>query len=175
MLDAHDPYSHVVLGSRRLSHESGVGARFFLSQKCARQCERGPAHWVSDRPQKEPHPFKRRTFDMSIPGFTAERSVAFRTPWAGLISRRRSGHLKISPAAIDLGGECISRCSGDPECAFLCQTSGDIGGGSGAGGGGAVPPHCNVGCGPCQQIRGKWQRGCVQANCSVHYVACRPT
>ncbi len=110
---------------------------------------------------------------MSIPGFTAECSMAFQRPYPGSNQRRRSVHLNpgISPAMIDTSGECISRCAGDPECSFLCQTSGDIGGGGGTGGGG-ITPHCNVGCGPCQQIGGRRQRACVQANCNVHTVAC---
>lgn len=113
---------------------------------------------------------------MSIPGFTAECSMTRQRSFVGSISRRRGVHRNagISPAMVDIGGDCISRCEGDPECAFLCQTSGDIGGGGGTGGGGGGGQHCNVGCGPCQQIGGKWQRGCVQANCNVHLVACRP-
>jgi len=111
---------------------------------------------------------------MSIPGFTAEHSVAFRKPFAGSNPRRRSAHVNrgISPAMIDTSGECISRCAGDPECSFLCQTSGDIGSGSGTGSGGGVTRRCNVGCGPCQVIGGRRQKACVQANCNVHYVAC---
>jgi hypothetical protein len=114
---------------------------------------------------------------MSIPGFTAESSMGFRKTFVGSIPRKRTVHLNagISPAAIDTSGECISRCAGDPECSFLCQTSGDIGGDGGAGGGGGGGTrHCNAGCGPCQQIGGRWQRSCMQANCNVHLVACAP-
>ena len=113
---------------------------------------------------------------MNIPGFTAEYAIDVRSSSAGKFARRRSVRLNpaVSPAMVDIGGECISRCEGDPESAFLCQTSGDIGGG-GSGGGGGGGTHCNVGCGPCQQIDGRYQRACVQANCNVHYVACGPS
>ena len=111
---------------------------------------------------------------MRIPGFTAEKAMAAGSSNASCLARRWVVHLNagVYPAVADLQGECISRCEGDPECEFLCQTSGDIGGGGTTGGGGGGGRRCNVGCGPCTQIGGKRQRVCLQANCNVHYIAC---
>ena len=108
---------------------------------------------------------------MSIPGFTA--TCFFPKAISGFKSAKAQRASESGTSRHDRHQRRVyqSRRAGDPECSFLCQTSGDIGGGGGTGGGG-ITPHCNVGCGPCQQIGGRRQRACVQANCNVHSVAC---
>jgi hypothetical protein len=113
---------------------------------------------------------------VNIPGFTAEYSIAARQPFGGSVSWNRSWHLNpaISPAVMNTGTEhgCFNICGGDPDCMGDCTNAlGGDGSGNGGGGGGL---HCTPGCGSCQQIRGQWQKACVNATCGVHYAACRP-
>lgn len=112
---------------------------------------------------------------MNIPGFTAEYSIVARQRFGGSVLRNRRRHLNsaIYPAVMNTGTEhgCFNICGGDSDCIGECTNAlGGDGGGTGGGGGGI---HCTPSCGPCQQIRGQWQRACVNASCGVHYVACR--
>lgn len=93
---------------------------------------------------------------MSIPGFTAERSLVAANQHAGRVNRRQRANsiAGIFPAlAPDFHHACFNLCRGGdayPGCMDECMAAlgGDGGGGGGGGGGGELV------CGPCNKRTG---------------------
>ncbi|HEX5481319.1 MAG TPA: hypothetical protein VFZ08_01680 [Terriglobia bacterium] len=119
---------------------------------------------------------------MGIPGFWAERSVYGAPGRYGAAGKEDD--LGFSRGVLPQLPKSIGFCMGDCDlqydwgtvdnsyCKSLCFDDG--GGNGGGGGGGGDGSDCRPGCGTCQRIDGRWQKACVNANCDVHYVACRP-
>ena len=108
---------------------------------------------------------------MNMPGFTADTLLVARKPFGGSFPRSRSVHASrgVSPAMINRGGyNCDDLCGDDDDCLSFCRSETSGGGGGGGGGTGG----CQVGCGPCQMISGKYQKACIHPNCSVSYISC---
>ena len=111
---------------------------------------------------------------MTIPGFTAERTLA-RSRNRRLRFMLDNAGNRLHPAAL-IQVDGVDYCEGEVSDGGIQCYGGSSGGvdGGGRGGGGGGGPHCAPHCGPCRRPRRGSQKACTGSDCSVTLVACSP-